>query len=68
MDWKEFTPVFFEENPEAAPRDLTLICTFGWKPQAELSDEGIGVIHKGYKRYMLADNKAAELCAKSLWS
>jgi hypothetical protein len=67
MEWKEFTPVFFQDNPEADPKDLALLCTFGWKHQAALSDDGMGFIHKGYKRYVVSGKAVAEGCVKDLW-
>ena len=67
MEWKEFTPVFFQENKNAEPGDLTLMTTFGWKPQADLAEDGIGFIHKGYERYVVYTGDAAEDCVKGLW-
>ena len=67
MDWKEFTPIFFQDNLQADPNDLALLCTFGWKPQAALSDDGMGFVHRGYKRYIVSGQAAAEDCVKDLW-
>jgi hypothetical protein len=67
MEWKEFTPVFFQENANADVSDPALMTTFGWKAQAGLSEDGIGFIHKGYKRYVVRTGEAAEDCVKSLW-
>ena len=67
MEWKVFTPVFFQENANAEPGDLTLMNTFGWKAQADLSEDGIGFIHKGYKRYVVYTDDTTEDCVKSVW-
>jgi len=67
MEWKEFVPVFFQDNPDAEHHDLALMCTFGWKPQAALLEDGIGFVRKGHKRYVVSGQPAAEGCVKALW-
>ena len=43
------------------------MCTLGWKQGAALGTDGIGFVQKRYKRYLVADKKAAEACTKELW-
>ena len=67
MEWKEFDPVFFAPNPTAAAKDLSLMSTFGWKEQARLEEQGIGFVHKGGSRYMVASKEAAREIIQSVW-
>jgi hypothetical protein len=67
MEWKEFDPVFFAPNPTAAAKDLSLMSTFGWKEQARLEEQGIGFVHKGGSRYMVASKEAAREIIDSVW-
>lgn len=68
MKWEEFEPVFFQDNPNAAARDLALMSTYGWKPQAVLGEKGVGFLRKGTKLYAVAELGVAEECVKkALW-
>jgi hypothetical protein len=51
----------------ADPREIAVMCTFSWRPQVALGEEGIGFVHM--RRYVVAEQKAsAEACAKGLWN
>ena len=67
MEWKEFIPIFFQAGDDLDPKDLSLMCTLGWKAQADLGDKGIGFIQKGYTRYVVSGLNAAKDCSEELW-
>ena len=66
MKWKEFILIFFQENASTEPDNLALMTPFEWKSQADLSKDETGFIHKGYKRYVVYTDDAAEDCMKNL--
>lgn len=65
MDWNKFEPVF-SDLPEEE-NDLSFLSTFGWKEQAKLGEQGIGIIHKGHTRYMVTSKDVAQAVVASLW-
>jgi hypothetical protein len=64
MEWQRFYPSFFPPpNADAGENNLSVLNTIGWKGQAELNEQGIGIISNGTSRYVIMDKKQCKrLC------
>ena len=58
MEWQLFKPIFLAPPDPNAINDLANLSTWGWKPQAALLSQNIGVMSVGKEKFIVKSAEA----------
>jgi hypothetical protein len=58
MEWQQFEPIFLAAPNAEATNDLANLSTWGWKPQAALANQNIGVVGVGIEKFIVGSAEA----------